>query len=75
MALKYWLLGVKNYVFDFPIINYDNQNIVNSLDNFWLKGAEIKLNELKNNYISHSHKYKYLLWIIEAIKANKEIIP
>jgi hypothetical protein len=75
LGLEYWQLGFEYSVFDLPIINYNNQNIVNPFNNYWFKSAEIKLNELKNIYVSHSHKYEYLLEIIEAIKTNQEFIP
>ena len=75
LGMEYWILGFYHTVFDLPIINYDNHNIVNPFNNYWFKSAEITINNLKDKYIDHTHKYEYLLGIIKAIKANKEFIP
>lgn len=75
LGLEYWGHAFGNSVFSLPIINYDNNNIVNPFNNYWFKSVEIILHQLKSKHQVHSSKYDYLLKLIDAIKGKGCFIP
>jgi len=75
LGLEYWGHAFGNSVFNLPIINYDNNNIVNPFNNYWFKSAEIILHQLKSKHHEHSSKYDYLLKLIDAVKKNECFVP
>jgi len=75
IPIEAWMPHCEGAVFNAPFINYDDINFVNPFNAFWFRSAEMRLKHLLKKFPNHSHKYEWLLNIIEKIKIDDVLIP
>lgn len=75
IEMNYWFWCIPRSKFDYPIIHYKGNNIVNPFHNYYFKSAEIDLNIMKNDKPEYSDKYDYIINMMDEIRANQTFIP
>ncbi len=58
-----------------PILWFEGRRIVNPFHRYWYRSGQIRAEELRAQYPSHSEKYDWFLRLYDAVGSSKPLVP
>ncbi len=70
-----WLERFVRGVFEVPILQFRDRNIINPFNRYWFASARMRASMLMAESPSHQDKYLWFLQLHDAVKNQQELIP